>query len=156
MTNFAKQELWMRLLVLGAALPLQLCEHTSVAFAAAIQKAGGSPGLAFSFLLSAPATNLSTILWIWNSGYSRGVLPILLALSGAALLLSYLVDASQSDLLAGEATGQMAQLPQWLVESSPYIAGVMLLSGWCQKYLYSATSQSDVHETCCSAKTKTE
>lgn len=156
-TELIKQELWMRLLLLGAALPLQLCEHTSVAFAAAIQKAGGSPGLAFSFLLSAPATNLSTILWVWNSGYSHRVLPILLALSSTALLLSYLVDASQSDLLAGEATGQMAQLPEWLVHSSPYIAGSMLVGGWCQKYINSTTSQSDEHGNCCSSdKAKTE
>ena len=31
-----------RLAVLGAALPLQLCEHSTVTAAAAIQKAGGS------------------------------------------------------------------------------------------------------------------
>ena len=51
-----------RLAVLGAALPLQLCEHTTVTAAAAIQRAGGSAGLAFAFLLSAPATNFPSCL----------------------------------------------------------------------------------------------
>lgn len=40
-----------RLTVLASATPLQLCEHSTVAYAAAIQKAGGAPGLAFAFLL---------------------------------------------------------------------------------------------------------
>ena len=53
-----------RLLVLGSVLPLQLCEHASAALAAGVQKSGGSPGLAFAFLLSAPATSLATLLMI--------------------------------------------------------------------------------------------
>ena len=53
------QDFWMRSILLGSAIPLQLCEHTSVTVASAVQKAGGSPGLAFAFLLSAPAINLS-------------------------------------------------------------------------------------------------
>lgn len=51
-----------RLAVLTFALPLQLCEHASVTLAAGIQKAGGPPGLAFAFLLCAPATNMSSLL----------------------------------------------------------------------------------------------
>ena len=43
----------MRWILLATAVPMQLCEHTTVTLAAAIQKSGGSPGLAFGFLLSA-------------------------------------------------------------------------------------------------------
>ncbi len=149
-----KNDLWMRLLLLGSAVPLQLCEHTAVTLASTIQKVGGSPGLAFAFLLSAPATNLPSILWMWNSGYTFRVIPILLSLSGTALLLSFLVDASQLDLLAGEETGDMAQLPGWLVKSSPYIAGTMLSAGWIQKYLIARPKASDGHGACCSASDK--
>eukprot|EP00934_Nitzschia_sp_Nitz4_P009078 Nitzschia sp. Nitz4//scaffold29_size155292//109839//111012//NITZ4_002676-RA/size155292-processed-gene-0.294-mRNA-1//-1//CDS//3329546502//9068//frame0 len=39
-----------KLTVVGSAIPLQLCEHTAVTLASAIQRAGGSPGLAFGFL----------------------------------------------------------------------------------------------------------
>eukprot|EP00937_MAST-01D_sp_MAST-1D-sp2_P001182 g1182.t1 len=61
-----------RLLVLGCVLPLQLCEHATVSLAAAVQKSGGSPGLAFGFLLSAPATNLATLLLLVDAGRKRG------------------------------------------------------------------------------------
>ena len=37
---------------------LQLCEHATVTLAAGVQKGGGSAGLAFAFLLAAPATNV--------------------------------------------------------------------------------------------------
>ena len=46
-----------RLATLAATIPLQLCEHATVTLAAGVQKGGGSAGLAFAFLLAAPATN---------------------------------------------------------------------------------------------------
>eukprot|EP00966_Prymnesium_polylepis_P157969 3651102-Prymnesium_polylepis.1 len=90
-----------RLAVLAAALPLQLCEHSTVAYAAAIQKAGGAPGLAFAFLLAAPATNLPTLLLLLRSrGHGRAAaVRLAAALTAAALALSYAVDASGVDLL---------------------------------------------------------
>lgn len=140
-------DLWMRVMLLVSAVPLQFCEHTSVTLASAIQKAGGSPGLAFAFLLSAPATNLPTILWMWNYFGRRGhgvLLPltILMVLCGTALFLSYIVDISQLDLLAGESTGEMAQLPGWLADSSPYLAASLWLAGVYQKYCYYSAASS--------------
>jgi hypothetical protein len=52
--------------------PLQLCEHTTVAYAAAIQKAGGPPGLAFAFLLVAPATNLPSLVLLLKASGAAG------------------------------------------------------------------------------------
>lgn len=94
----------LRLGVLVLALPLQLCEHSSVAFAAGIQKAGGSPGLAFAFLLSAPATNLPSLLLLMKSdknnvSYGCSVtLRLAVALVFSALILSYVVDALGIDM----------------------------------------------------------
>jgi len=153
----------MRLLLLVSAVPLQLCEHTSVTLAAAIQKGGGSSGLAFAFLLSAPATNFPTMLWIWNSGYERGLFAMLVSLCGTALLLSYLVDAAHLDLMPGESIGEMTRLPGWLSMSSPYLAGSMLAAGWYQKYFLNSRSklndESESCGNCCSSaveKTKAE
>lgn len=124
----------MRFLLLGAAVPLQLCEHTSVALASAIQNAGGSPGLAFAFLLSAPAINLSTILWMMRSQQLLSVGVIVLTLCATALALSFIIDGWRLDLLAGESTNEMASLPNWFIESSPYICGGMMLAGLQQKF----------------------
>ena len=52
----------LRLATLAATIPLQLCEHATVTLAAGVQKGGGSAGLAFAFLLAAPATNASSLL----------------------------------------------------------------------------------------------
>ena len=61
-----------RTLLLAAALPLQLCEHATVSLAAGIQRKGGSAGLAFAFLLSAPATNLASLIMLVRSAAGAG------------------------------------------------------------------------------------
>jgi hypothetical protein len=43
-----------------------------VAYAAAIQKAGGPPGLAFAFLLVAPATNLPSLVLLLKASGAAG------------------------------------------------------------------------------------
>lgn len=107
-----------RLGILLSALPIQLCEHSSVTFAAGIQKSGGSPGIAFAFLLSAPATNISCLLLLlktqlfhqnnkndkndknkFNYNAFVTVMRMSLSLCGAALLLSYVVDFFGMDML---------------------------------------------------------
>lgn len=164
--------LWMdlgvRLLVLGAALPLQLCEHTSVALAAALQQGGASPGLSFAFLLSAPAVNLPTLLlfsrFLGTTGGDPGadakrrtwmggtlqIVPLIGALLVTAVAISYSIDNSQWDLLAGESTGEMAALPGWWVDSSPYLA-VFLVGGALDQFYNHPHSNSvgDVKDACC-------
>jgi uncharacterized membrane protein YraQ (UPF0718 family) len=127
--------------ILASALPLQLCEHTTVALAAAIQKAGGSPGLAFGFLLSAPATNLPTLLLLTKKMMAEEkqqstsmilMIRMALAVSGTALIFSYLVDYLEMDLLVQEeaktSTG-MASFPDLYTTTSPWLAGVLFLAG---------------------------
>ena len=144
------QDFWMRSILLGSAIPLQLCEHTSVTVASAVQKAGGSPGLAFAFLLSAPAINLPSILWMWSMCHRLRLVLILLTLYMTSLVLSYVVDAFRLDLLAGESTGEKPILPDLLVDSSPYLCGSMLVAGWYQQFLRSrSTATNGTCNTCC-------
>jgi len=92
----------LRIGVLASALPLQLCEHTTAALAAGIEKAGGSAGLGFAFLLSAPATNLPSLLLLTRTSGAYGrftALKVAMALSGTALVLSYTIDFAGIDLL---------------------------------------------------------
>ena len=118
-----------RLGILASAVPLQLCEHTSVTLAAAIQKAGGSPGLAFAFLLSAPATNMPSLLLLLQHGDTGMVIRVVTALCASALFLSYAVDIIGVDLLVGKDPGDMVDLPSWYTAASPWIAGILLLGG---------------------------
>lgn len=104
-----------RTLLLAVALPLQLCEHATVAVASGLIKNGASAGLAFSFLISAPATNLATLTMLLNNSSSssrsskssrrrgRGgggggrrammnVVSVAAAVVAAALLMSFGID----------------------------------------------------------------
>lgn len=133
----AVNSLLTRLFVLTAALPLQLCEQTTVAYAAAIQKAGGPPGLAFAFLLVAPATNLPSLLLLFrakhaNSTAKAAAWRVAAALTIGALVLSYAVDLLGLDLLvekeADQETEGMMALPEWYVRSSPWVAAALALT----------------------------
>jgi len=130
-------ELATRLLVLVSALPLQLCEHSTVTYAALIQRAGGAPGLAFAFLLAAPATNLPSLLLLLRAG-SQGrasgrasstvAVRVAVALTATALALSYAVDVLGVDLLVekeAEGGADMMELPGWHVLASPWVAAAL-------------------------------
>jgi uncharacterized protein len=150
-----------RILVLLAALPLQLCEHTSVTLAGAIQKAGGTPGLAFALLLSAPASNLPTLLMIARLGTIPAAIVSATVLLSTAIALSYTIDALELDFLASQSTGEMTALPTWWVQASPYLATSMFGLGFVQK-LVTVGKDKKNHTNgvgggdCCSAKSKVE
>jgi uncharacterized membrane protein YraQ (UPF0718 family) len=96
------------------------------------QKAGGSPGLAFSFLLLAPATNMPSLLLLLQQPSSvQIILQVVFALGSAALVFSYLVDAAGVDLLAHQDIGNMAKVLSWFVNASPWIAGGFFYCGMC-------------------------
>ena len=155
----------LRWIVLASALPLQVCEHTTVALAAAIQKAGGSPGLAFGFLLSAPATNLPTLLLLTNKmGATRkktssGIFLTIqtgLAISLTALIFSYMVDLCEIDLLVQEeakvvSSSSMASLPDYYLAASPWLAGGLVFSVLVRSLYSKYSSPSFVmkDESCC-------
>ncbi|CAJ1935044.1 unnamed protein product [Cylindrotheca closterium] len=159
---------FMRWLLLATAVPMQLCEHTTVTLAAAIQKSGGSPGLAFGFLLSAPAVNLPTqalltqkVMEVEGKGSPNIGLRIAIAVSGTALILSYVVDFFNLDLLiqeeASSDVGSMS-FPDVYSTLCPWLAGLLFLVGVGRAHfstLYSkligSASSIDAHGTdgCC-------
>ena len=85
-----------RAIVVAGALPLQVCEHSVVTFARAIEKLGGSPGTAFAFMLVAPATNVATVLLLLReSGGNLGSAQAFRAIGAiivVAVAMSFLVD----------------------------------------------------------------
>lgn len=146
-TSDATSSLWTKLGLLASAVPLQLCEHTAVTLAAAIQKAGGSPGLAFGFLLSAPAINMPSLLFLWSHGGTAVVVRVATSLVTTALVLAYVVDVNKMDFLAGQAAGEMPSLPKWFQGCSVYLTGGLVLAGLYRKYSTSS-SQSTITPCC--------
>lgn len=147
----------LRIGVLASALPLQLCEHTTAALAAGIEKAGGSAGLGFAFLLSAPATNLPSLLLLTRTSGAHGpftALKVAMALSGTALALSYAIDFAGIDLLvvkeAESDAGEMAELPTRFITASPWIAGALMLMGIAKRLRQKLVSRNE-GDDCCSS-----
>ena len=147
----------LRIGVLASALPLQLCEHTTAALAAGIEKAGGSAGLAFAFLLSAPATNLPSLLLLTRTSGAYGrftALKVAMALSGTALVLSYAIDFAGIDLLvvkeAESDAVEMAELPGRFITASPWIAGTLMLAGIAKRLRQKLASKNE-GDDCCSS-----
>lgn len=131
-----------RMAVLVATLPLQLCEHGTVSFAHALRKAGATPGLAFAFLVSAPATNLATMALLMKrqSKGSVGVVRIALALTASALAVSYAFDKAGIgfvDMKPGH------DLPAWLVNSSLAMAGCLVLGSLLRRVSGHGHAHSD-------------
>lgn len=148
----------LRIGVLASALPLQLCEHTTAALAAGIEKTGGSSGLAFAFLLSAPATNLPSLLLLTRTSGANGrftALKVAAALSGTALALSYAIDVAAIDLLvvkeAESDTGAMAALPSQFITASPWIAGTLMLAGIAKRLKQKFAFKKETDDCCSSS-----
>ena len=124
-----------RLILLASVTPLQLCEHSTATLAAGIQKAGGSIGLSFGFLLVAPAVNMPTLLLLLQFGGTiSNVVGVVIAIITTALTMSYIVDGLGLELsLLGdsedESSFQMAELPSWFVVAVPFLAASMFWTG---------------------------
>eukprot|EP00183_Erythrolobus_madagascarensis_P000711 CAMPEP_0185848310 /NCGR_PEP_ID=MMETSP1354-20130828/3245_1 /TAXON_ID=708628 /ORGANISM="Erythrolobus madagascarensis, Strain CCMP3276" /LENGTH=458 /DNA_ID=CAMNT_0028548697 /DNA_START=15 /DNA_END=1391 /DNA_ORIENTATION=- len=163
--QFGVAKLLLRIAVLASALPLQLCEHTTAAVAAGIQKAGGSAGLAFAVLLSAPATNLPTLLLITRKAGSRDrftALKVAMALSFTALFLSYVIDWLGIDLLVAEeaesgtvGSSGIGELPKPFAVASPWIAGCLVSIALVQRLLKMMRQEPKLHakDDCCDGST---
>mmetsp|Transcript_27394 Transcript_27394/g.82565 ORF Transcript_27394/g.82565 Transcript_27394/m.82565 type:complete len:342 (-) Transcript_27394:22-1047(-) len=123
----------LRAATLGATVPLQLCEHATVSLAAGFQRAGASAGLAFAFLLAAPAVNASSLLVLLRRpAVARpGVAAarVVSALTGAALALSYAVDSLGLDLLVVDEADSGAspglKIPAWVLQRTDALVGLL-------------------------------
>merc|ERR1712086_674943 len=145
-----------RLIILGGALPLQMCEHSVVTFALALQKAGASPGTAFAFLLSAPASNFATIsLVLRHAGGASAAIRCGVVVVATAVSLSYISDAAGMDLaVQGEGDDS---LPQWYVEGSVWAVGFLSLCSVLRfvvrQFGMEKRSTGTHQESCCSDET---
>jgi hypothetical protein len=165
-------DLLIRMLVLLSSVPLQLCEHSTVAFAAAISQAGGTPGLAFAFLLTAPSTNLASLLLLVDQSSTKStttntstinekrrnwtVLPrVALSLIGAALGMSYMVDIAGIDLLVEKEArfggGGVMGLPMWYLNYSRYVCIGLAVAGIARRVYRSSRKDTTVctDDQCC-------
>jgi len=92
------------LVMMAIGIPLYVCASASVPVAAALILKGLSPGAAFVFLMTGPATNAAGLATIWNKLGRRTAILYLLTVAGCALGGGLLLDSLISSVNIGIAS----------------------------------------------------
>lgn len=116
--------LWAMVVMMIVGIPIYVCATASVPIAAAMIAKGVSPGAAFVFLMTGPATNAAAIATLWKILGKRAALVYLVTLAVAALASGAALDYvfAVARVAPGHATHWM--LPQ----SVKTISAVVLLA----------------------------
>lgn len=80
-------------LMMLVGIPIYVCSTASVPIAAAMIAKGLTPGAAFVFLMTGPATNIATFVTIWKVLGSRTAIIYLMTVAVCALTAGILLDS---------------------------------------------------------------
>lgn len=122
------------LIMLIIGIPLYICATASTPVAASLILSGISPGAALVFLLTGPATNVTSLTVLLKVIGKRATVIYLLALAVSAVLFGLILDGlySAMDLSARAMVGQAAEIiPYWMK-----LAGAFLLLALSVKPVY--------------------
>ncbi|MDO8302192.1 MAG: SO_0444 family Cu/Zn efflux transporter [Sedimentisphaerales bacterium] len=86
------------LIMMAVGIPVYVCASASVPIAAALIAKGVSPGAAWVFLMTGPATNAATIAMVWNMLGKRTAVIYLLTIAVCALSSGLLLDVLIKDI----------------------------------------------------------
>jgi hypothetical protein len=105
-------------------IPIYVCATASVPVAAALILKGLTPGAAFVFLMTGPATNAASFVTIWKILGGRTAIIYLATVAGCAILSGILLD-----YIAAGVNFQIAARPGWMLPHSvSFISAVVLLT----------------------------
>ena len=86
------------IVIIIISIPIYVCATASIPIALALMLKGLSPGAAFVFLMTGPATNSATISTIWNILGKKATLIYLATVSGFSLLVGILMNKFMPDI----------------------------------------------------------
>lgn len=105
-------------------IPIYVCATASVPIAAALILKGLTPGAAFVFLMTGPATNAASFVTIWRILGGRTAIIYLATVAGCAILSGILLD-----YIAAGLNFQAVARPGWMLPHSvSFISAVVLLA----------------------------
>ncbi len=111
------------LVITAFAIPVYVCSTGSIPIAAAMMKAGLSPGTALVFLIAGPATNAATISILWTMLGRRTTIIYLVSIIACAWLAGGLVDLAPGNAVLVRHLHAHGQLGGWFYQA----AGILLL-----------------------------
>ncbi|MFQ6034448.1 MAG: SO_0444 family Cu/Zn efflux transporter [Sedimentisphaerales bacterium] len=104
-------------------IPVYVCATASVPVSAALILKGLTPGAAFVFLMTGPATNAASFVTIWKTLGRRTAITYLLTVAGCALLGGVLLDS-----MARGVSVDVVSKADWMLPSIvKYISATVLL-----------------------------
>lgn len=110
------------LIMMAIGIPVYVCASASVPIAAAMMLKGLSPGAAFVFLVTGPATNAASIVIIWKILGRRTAIIYLLTVAVCALAGGLLLDL----LISGQPVMTMMHHGWMLPMHVKYISAILL------------------------------
>jgi hypothetical protein len=115
------------LVLMLAGIPVYVCATASVPVAFALIHAGVSPGAAFAFLLTGPATNAATLAVVWKVLGRRSAVIYLSTMAITAVAGGLLLDLLVTpDSIMGE-HGMHWMMPEWIQFASALVLLAVLL-----------------------------
>ena len=110
------------LIMMALGIPVYVCATASVPIAAALMLKGLSPGAAFVFLVTGPATNAAAIVTIWKILGRKTAVIYLFTVAGCALAGGLLLDLFSS----GQTPMAMAHHGWMMPRIVGYLSAVLL------------------------------
>jgi uncharacterized protein len=102
------------LVMMALGIPIYVCATASIPVAAALILKGVSPGAAFAFLMTGPATNAAGIATVWKLMGPRTALVYLASVALAALAGGLTLDWLAGDLVVEQMGHAHEMLPEFL------------------------------------------
>ncbi|MCY2925302.1 MAG: permease [Planctomycetota bacterium] len=115
------------LILMAAGIPVYVCATASIPIAAGLIVAGVSPGAAFAFLVTGPATNAATVATVAKVMGWRTVTIYLLTMMATAFLGGLLLDqlVTPAAVLAAGCHDSMAAIAWWKHAAGLALLGVL-------------------------------
>ena len=117
------------IIMMFAGIPIYVCATASVPIALSLMSIGLSPGAAFVFLMTGPATNAATISTVWKILGKKTTFIYLSAVSGSSLVAGLFINLFSSEIDSHIHNHDHWMLPVWLqITSSVLFLGILINS----------------------------
>ena len=122
------------IIMMLAGIPIYVCATASVPIALALMIKGLSPGGAFVFLMTGPATNAATISTVWKILGKKTAFIYLLAVSGSSLVAGFFINLFSSEIGSHIHNHDHWMMPVWLQIVSSVLLLIILANSLLRLY----------------------
>ena len=122
------------IIMMFAGIPIYVCATASVPIALSLMSIGLSPGAAFVFLMTGPATNAATISTVWKILGKKTAFIYLLAVSGSSLVAGFFINLFSSEIGSHIHNHDHWMMPVWLQIVSSVLLLIILANSLLRLY----------------------